>query len=92
MAETIDISVTLGSELVGKLREFLEEGDRASDGEVVRLALTRWLERERKLSMLDDTLQEAIAQADAGMCRDIDEVREELLGRFAAREVPEAAE
>ena len=79
-------SITLPAEMAKVIREKVNSGGYGSASEVIREAMRGWLERQRRLAALDESIARGIADADAGRVQDIEEVRRELRERFATKE------
>ncbi len=75
-----EISITLPAEMVRVIREKVSTGAYGSNSEIIREALRGWMERERRLGLLDAAIIQGIADAESGRVRDIDEVCTELHG------------
>ena len=76
------LSITLPAEMVRVIRERVSSGDYGSTSEVVREAMRGWLQRERRLAALDAAITRGVAEADAGLGQDLEEVRQEMRERF----------
>jgi antitoxin ParD1/3/4 len=79
------LSITLPAEMVRMIREKVSSGAYGSNSEVIREAMRAWLERERRLAVLDSAIARGVADADAGRVQGVDEVRAELRERFAPK-------
>jgi antitoxin ParD1/3/4 len=79
------ISITLPAEMMRVIRERVSAGSYGSTSEVIREALRGWMERERRLAALDAAIARGVADGDAGRMRDIDDVRKDMLERFAVK-------
>ncbi len=79
------LSITLPVEMVRVIRERVSSGDYGSTSEVVREAMRAWLQRERRLAALDAAIARGVSQVDAGLSQDIEDVRQEMRQRFAAK-------
>ena len=79
------LSITLPAEMVRVIRERVSSGDYGSTSEVVREAMRGWLQRERRLAALDAAIARGVSEADAGLGQDIEDVRQEMRQRFAAK-------
>ena len=79
-------SITLPAEMAKVIREKVSSGGYGSASEVIREAMRGWLERQRRLAVLDESIARGIADADAGRVQDIEEVRRELREKFGAKE------
>jgi antitoxin ParD1/3/4 len=77
------LSITLPAEMVRMIRDKVSTGAYGSNSEIIREALRGWVERERRLEWLDRAIAQGIADADAGLTQDIDEVRAEIAKHFA---------
>lgn len=76
------LSITLPVEMANFIRSKVSAGMYGSNSEIIREALRGWMERERRLEMLDTAIVRGIADAEAGQVQGIDEVRTELRERF----------
>jgi antitoxin ParD1/3/4 len=79
-------SITLPAEMARVIREKVTSGGYGSASEVIREAMRGWLERQRRLAALDESIARGIADADAGRVQSIEEVRKELRERLGAKE------
>jgi antitoxin ParD1/3/4 len=79
------LSITLPAEMVRVIREKVSAGVYGSNSEIIREALRGWMERERRLGMLDAAIAQGIADAETGQVQDMNEVRAELREHFAAK-------
>lgn len=79
------LSITLPAEMVRIIRERVSSGEYGSTSEVVRDAMRAWLQRERRLAALDAAIARALTEADRGLSQDIENLREELHKRVAAK-------
>ena len=79
------LSITLPAEMAKIIHEEVRAGGYGSASEVIREAMRGWLERQRRLAALDASIARGLADADADRIQDIDEVRQELRERFAAK-------
>lgn len=77
------LSITLPAEMVRVIREKVSTGAYGSNSEIIREALRGWMERERRLEMLDRAIAQGVADAEAGRTQEIDEVRAEIGKHFA---------
>jgi antitoxin ParD1/3/4 len=77
------LSITLPAEMVRVIRDKVSTGAYSSNSEVIREALRGWMERERRLEMLDRAIAQGVADAEAGRTQAIDEVRAEIGKHFA---------
>jgi antitoxin ParD1/3/4 len=77
-------SYTLGSHYETFIKRQLASGRYNNASEVVRDALRLMEEREKRLKSLDKMIARGIAEADAGLGRDADEVFDELEAKYAA--------
>ena len=77
------LSITLPAEMVRVIRDKVSTGAYGSNSEVIREALRGWMERERRLEMLDRAIAQGVADAEAGRTQAIDEVRAEIGKHFA---------
>jgi antitoxin ParD1/3/4 len=77
------LSITLPTEMANFIRQKVNSGLYGSNSEIIREALRALMERERRLELLDTAIARGVADAEAGLVQDIDEVRTELRGRFA---------
>jgi antitoxin ParD1/3/4 len=76
-------SYTLGSHYETFIKRQLASGRYNNASEVVRDALRLMEEREKRLQSLDAIIARGIAEADAGLGRDADEVFDELEAKYA---------
>jgi antitoxin ParD1/3/4 len=72
------LSITLPAEMVRIIRARVSSGGYGSNSEVIREAMRGWMERERHLIALDAAIARGIADADAGRCQSVADVRDEL--------------
>jgi antitoxin ParD1/3/4 len=79
-------SITLTAEMARVIRDKVSSGGYGSASEVIREAMRGWLERQRRLAALDESIVRGIADADAGRVQSLEEVRGELRERFGAKE------
>lgn len=77
------LSITLPAEMVRVIRDKVSTGAYGSNSEIIREALRGWMERERRLELLDRAVAQGIADAEAGQTQEIDEVRAEIRKHFA---------
>jgi antitoxin ParD1/3/4 len=77
------LSITLPAEMVRVIRDKVSTGAYGSNSEIIREALRGWMERERRLELLDRAVAQGIADAEAGQTQEIDEVRTEIGKHFA---------
>lgn len=75
------LSITLPAEMVRVIRAKVESGGYSSNSEVIREAMRGWLERERHFATLNAAVERGIADADAGLAVDSDQIRKSLLNR-----------
>jgi antitoxin ParD1/3/4 len=78
-------SITLPAEMARVIRERVNSGDYGSASELIHEAIRAWLQRERRLAALDAAIANGVAEADSGMGQDIDDVRQEMHERIAAK-------
>jgi antitoxin ParD1/3/4 len=83
-------SVTLPREMARVIHERVDSGDYGSVSEVIRDAMRAWLQRERRLAVLDAALARGIAELDATQGQDAEQVRKELRVQLAAKVSPDA--
>ena len=76
------LSITLPAEMARVIREKVSSGAYGSNSEIIREALRGWMERERRLGMLDAAIAQGVADAETGQLLEIDEVQQELRRRF----------
>jgi antitoxin ParD1/3/4 len=76
------LSITLPAEMVRVIREKVSAGTYGSNSEVIREALRGWMERERRLEVLDSAIARGVADCETGNVHDLNTVRAELKGRF----------
>jgi antitoxin ParD1/3/4 len=79
-------SITLPAEMARVIRARVSSGDYGSASEVIREAMRTWLERQRRLAALDESIARGIADADAGRVHEIEDVRKELRERFGGKD------
>lgn len=72
------LSITLPAEMVRVIREKVGTGAYSSNSEVIREALRGWMGREQRLTALDTSIAQGVADAEAGRTQEIGSVREEL--------------
>lgn len=77
------LSITLPAEMVRVIRDKVSTGAYGSNSEIIREALRGWMERERRLEMLDRAIAQGVADAEARRTQEIDEVRAEIGKNFA---------
>ena len=77
------LSIILPSEMARMVRAKVDTGNYCSDSEVIRDALRDWMEREKRLLVLDDAIARGVADSDAGRVQEIETVREEFRKHFA---------
>jgi antitoxin ParD1/3/4 len=77
------LSITLPAEMVRVIRDKVSTGAYSSNSEIIREALRGWMERERRLELLDRAIAQGIADAEAGQTQEIDQVRTEMGKHFA---------
>ena len=75
------LSITLPPEMARMIREKVSSGAYGSNSEVIREALRSWLERDRRLSVLDSAVARGVADAEAGRVHGVAKVRSELRAR-----------
>ena len=78
-------SYTLGAHYETFIKRQLASGRYNNASEVVRDALRLMEEREKRLKALDEMIYRGIAEADAGLGRDAEEVFTELEAKYAAK-------
>jgi antitoxin ParD1/3/4 len=78
------LSITLPPEMASFIRQKVNSGLYGSNSEIIREALRGMMDRDRRLERLDSAIAQGVADAEAGRVQDIDDVRAELRGRFAA--------
>jgi antitoxin ParD1/3/4 len=78
-------SVTLPGEMARVIHERVNSGSYGSVSEVIRDAMRAWLQRERRLAALDAALARGVAELDAGLGQDAEQVRKELRERLSAK-------
>jgi len=78
-------SITLPGEMARVIHERVNSGTYGSASEVIRDAMRAWLQRERRLAALDAAIAKGIAELDAGLGQNIDEVRKELTEHFGVK-------
>jgi antitoxin ParD1/3/4 len=79
------LSITLPAEMVRIIRARVSSGGYGSNSEVIREAMRGWMERERLLIALDDSIAHGIADAEAGRIQSVADVRAELRSLRAAK-------
>lgn len=77
------LSITLPAEMVRAIRDKVEQGAYASNSEVIREAMRRWMERERHFATLEAMIDEGIASLEKHGGKTSDEVRRTVLERLA---------
>jgi antitoxin ParD1/3/4 len=86
MAATERLIVDLPSDLLRNLRNSVQAGEFASEGEAIEAVLRAWYPpdsvEEPDLEMFRASITEGIADADAGRVFDADEVHAELRARI----------
>jgi antitoxin ParD1/3/4 len=82
------LSITLPAEMTRVIREKVSAGGYGSASEVIREAMRGWLERQRRLAALDESIARGLADAEAGRAQDIETVRKEPRKRFDAKDRP----
>jgi len=78
-------SITLPGEMARVIHERVSSGNYGSVSEVIRDAMRAWLQRERRLAVLDAALVRGIAELDAGQGQDVEQVRNDLHERLSAK-------
>jgi antitoxin ParD1/3/4 len=78
-------SITLPGEMARVIHQRVSSGDYGSASEVIREAMRAWLQRERRLAVLDAAIARGIAELDAGHGKDPDQVRKELREQLGAK-------
>jgi len=73
------LSITLPADMVRVIRAKVEGGAYASNSEVIREAMRRWMERERHFATLEAAIDRGIASIEAGKGMTTEEVRRSLL-------------
>ncbi len=71
--------------MVRVIREKVASGAYGSNSEVIRDALRGWLERDRRLAVLDTAIANGIADAEAGRVQPIETVRKDLRPRLGKK-------
>jgi antitoxin ParD1/3/4 len=79
------LSITLPPEMARLIREKVASGAYGSNSEVIREALRGWLERDRRLAIVDGAIARGLADADAGRVQAVDAVRAELRRHNASK-------
>jgi antitoxin ParD1/3/4 len=79
------LSITLPAEMVRVIREKVASGAYGSNSEVIRDALRGWLERDRRLAVLDTAIANGIADAEAGRAQPIETARKDLRARLGKK-------
>ena len=77
------LSITLTSEMVRCILENVSGGGYASNSEVIREAMRAWMEKEKRLLILDAAIARGLADSESGRGRDIDTVRQDFVKRYA---------
>lgn len=75
-------SITLPEQMAQAIQTRVEAGDYASASEVIREAMRVWLQREKRLQVLDAAIAQGIAELNAGLGIPAEEVRRTLAERF----------
>jgi antitoxin ParD1/3/4 len=78
-------SITLPGEMARVIHQRVSSGDYGSVSEVIRDAIRAWLQRERRLAVLDAAIARGVAELDAGLGQDAEQVRKELRERLGAK-------
>ena len=78
-------SVTLPGEMARIIHERVDSGNYGSASEVIRDAMRAWLQRERRLAALDAALARGVAELDAGLGQDAEQVRQQLKEKLSAK-------
>jgi antitoxin ParD1/3/4 len=78
-------SITLPVEMARVVHERVSSGDYGSASEVIRDAMRAWLHRERRLVALDAALARGIAELDAGLGQEAEQVRQQLKERLGTK-------
>lgn len=76
------LSITLPAEMARVIRAKVNSGAYGSNSEVIREAMRGWMDQERRLAALDAAIERGLAEAEAGLGRDIEDVREDMRRRF----------
>jgi len=71
-------SITLPGEMARVIHQRVNSGDYGSVSEVIRDAIRAWLQRERRLAVLDAAIARGVTELDAGFGKDPEQVRKEL--------------
>jgi len=90
VAAAEQLSITLPADMARVIRAKVEGGGYASNSDVIREAMRAWIDRERSLAALDAAIDQGVAEADAGLGRDVGEVRRALRSRYAGTDVQDA--
>jgi antitoxin ParD1/3/4 len=77
-----ELSITLPVEMANFIQGKVSLGLYGANSEIIREALRGWIERERRLEMLDTGIVQGIADAEAGRVQDIDEIHAQLREQF----------
>lgn len=77
-------SVNLGSKLEAVVEDLVRNGRYNSRSEVLREGVRMVQEREARLEELDASIEQGIAEAEAGIVYDLDDVVAELTAKYRA--------
>ena len=80
------ISADLGARLEDFVSKLVKSGRYGSKSEVLREGVRLVEEREKRLYLLDAALERGLADIDAGRTYALDQVADELAGRYGAGE------
>lgn len=83
-------SVDLGGNLEKVVTDLVTSGRYNSRSEILREGVRLVQERERRLAALDAAIMRGVAEADAGLLYDLEEVVAELDAKYAAMETAKA--
>ena len=80
-----DLSITLPAEMGRIICERVASGSYASASDLVREAMTLWIQQMRRLDALDAAIERGVAELDARCGDDAEVVRRELLAELRSR-------
>jgi antitoxin ParD1/3/4 len=78
-------SITLPGEMARVIHQRVSSGDYGSVSEVIREAMRAWLQRERRLAVLDAAMARGIAELEAGHGQDAEQVRREIKEQLTSK-------
>ena len=76
MQHTEKLSITLPTHMVKQIRSKVSAGSYSSNSEVIREALRGWMNQEQRLAVLDASISQGLADAEAGRVNDLETVRQ----------------